>query len=238
MAVDDGAGASTGTGAGAGALEQSDALWPGDAGTLPFDARRALLSLIKGPYITAERNGELYRALLNSQAAIESRLNDLFLELVVDDASGIAFVKNVTPDELKVPSATRSQPLTILDTAMVLMLRRELVNAGFDRVIIGKEEFLDQMAPYRPIEKTDESGFAKVLERSWGRLRDAGFLQPTDNENRWEISPVLRLVFGNDEVRAVQEEFDRLLQQDAEDGGDEAAEGAGAELDAWEEADA
>ena len=59
-------------------------LWPEDTGTLPFDARCALLQLVRGPYLHEKRDAPLWRALLNHRAALASRLADLFLELCVD----------------------------------------------------------------------------------------------------------------------------------------------------------
>lgn len=196
----------------AGSGAEGQPLWEGDQGTLPYDARRALLCLVRGPYISADSQAELWQALLNSQDAIQSRLNDLFLELVVDDVSRIAFVRNASPEALDIPHAVRTQKLNLTDTAMVLTLRRALVDAGLEqRVLISKDELMEQMAPYRPLTRYDEAGFARHLSASWTKLEGAGILLSTKTEGRWEISPVLKLAFGAEEVRAVQEELDALL---------------------------
>ena len=203
-------------------------LWPGDSGTLDYESRRTLLQLVKGPYITADRDKDLWKALLNDRAAIESRLCDLFLELVVDESSGVAFVRNVAVEDFDAPLAVRAQALNIVDTAMVLMLRRELLNRGFERAVINKEEFLEQMKVYRPLSKEDEAGFAKTLNASWNKLDTAGILLKVGEEDRREISPVLRLVFDAEEARAVQQEFQDLLD-DAKKAGDSEVEGGGSD---------
>lgn len=221
------------------ASERGAGLWPGDAGTLDFDARRALLALVQGPFITAQRNGELWKALLNNQAAIRSRLADLFLDLVVDGASGIAFVRNVAAEGVEPPRAVKAQPLNTYDTALVLYLRHELLNSGSERAIVGRDEFLEQLGVLRPIGKLDDAAFAKKLDSAWNKLVKEGILQRTDVEGRWEISPVLVLVFGAEEVRAVQEEFDELLEAAAVGGVAGEASGAEAapEADAADEED-
>ena len=193
--------------------EERDGCWEGDTGTLDFDARRALLQLLRGPSLVSDKHTELWQALLNHKAAISSRLADLFLELVVDEAAGTAFVRNAPADNPNAPKTVRNQPLTIIDTIMVLLLRRELLTCGFERALIGRGELFDQMAQYRPLAKLDESAYLKKLEASWAKLDNAGILQKTDAEDRYEISPVLKLIFGADEVRAVNEEFDRLLAE-------------------------
>ncbi len=190
-----------------------EVFWAQDRGTLEFDARRALLQLIRGPMITIENNSELWRALLNHRKAIESRLSDMFLELVVDLESGIAFVKNPASEEDEFPKAVRSQPLTLLDTVLVLHLRKELLAGYPDRVFLGRGEFFEQLSPYRPVMKLDESAYRKRLENSWSKLSKAGILQASESEDRFEISPVLKLIFGADEVRALNTEFEELLKE-------------------------
>ncbi|MCD8317093.1 MAG: DUF4194 domain-containing protein [Eggerthellaceae bacterium] len=187
-------------------------LWPGDAGTLTFESRRALLQLIKGPMITAEANKELWQALLMDQASIESRLADLFLVLVLDEDEGIAFVQNAPAVDRKIPKAVRNQPLTLSDTILVLSLRRELMINREGRVFVDKEETFSSLSQYRPLEKLDEAGFRKRLERSWSKLEDEGMLLKAEGDERYEISPVLRLIFSTEEVKAVTDAIDSLVQ--------------------------
>lgn len=198
-------------------LQREGALWEGDMGTLEFDARRALLQLVRGPMLEGGRQTELWRALMNNRPAIESRLADLFLELVLDEESRVAFVRNVPEDKADVPRAVRSQKLQFVHTVMVLCLRRELLTCGYDRAFVNKADIFEQLATYRPLSKLDESAYAKRLESAWNALANAGMLQRTDTEDRFEISPVLRLVFDAEEARAASEAFDAMLAKQNED---------------------
>ena len=58
------------------------ALWDGDSGTLRDPSRRALVQLLRGPYLSAASHGRLWTALLADEDAIRSRLSDMFLELI------------------------------------------------------------------------------------------------------------------------------------------------------------
>lgn len=102
-------------------------LWEGDTGVLGEQQRRALLELIKGPYLSGVKSPALWSALLADEAGIRSRLDELFLELVLDRVGEFAFVRNVSTTQLMVPSAVRSAALTFLDTAMLLVLRQMLL---------------------------------------------------------------------------------------------------------------
>jgi hypothetical protein len=135
------------------------ALWAGDTGVLSEQSRRALLELVKGPYLSGAKAGALWSALLVDENAIRSRLHELFLELVIDRVGEFAFVRNVSTDELAVPRTVRTASLTFLDTAMLLVLRQMLLaREGDGRVIVGQEEVFEQLRVYRTADR-DESDF-------------------------------------------------------------------------------
>ena len=186
-------------------------LWPGDAGTLLAGSRRALVQLLRGPYLSAARHAQLWGALLRDEPAVRARLADLFLELVVDLDEQIAFVRNVDVDEVDAPRVVRTAPLTFMDTAMLLHLRQQLLTAGAgERAIVGQDEVQDHLAVYRPPGDADPAGYAKRVNASWEKLKRYGILAPTSTEGRFEVSPVLRLVFGPDQIAAVRAEYARL----------------------------
>ncbi|UNX55173.1 DUF4194 domain-containing protein [Georgenia sp. TF02-10] len=186
-------------------------LWPGDTGTLREPSRRALVQLLRGPYVSADRQGHLWRAVLNDEAAIRSRLADVFLDLVVDTEAQVAFVRNADTGGLDAPRVVRSAPMTFMDTALVLHLRQLLLqSAGSERVIVGQDEVSDQLQVYRGRDNADPAMFGKRINASWRKLEQYGILARTSTEGRYEISPVLRLVFGAEEIAAVQAEYARL----------------------------
>lgn len=206
-----------------------DALWPGDTGQLREESRRALLELIQGPYLSASRRGRLWSALLADTDAIRSRLHDLFLDLVIDHGDEIAFVRPVDAGERAVPLAVRSRPLTFMDTLMLLVLRQHLIAArGERRVIVGKDEIYEQLAPYRVAR--DEADFERRMNASWTKLGNKlGLLHRAGSDDRVEISPALRLIVDDDRVAALQREYDRFLAPSVLDeaGGDASPDAGG-----------
>lgn len=188
-------------------------LWAGDAGTLPLEARTALLRLVKGPYISETHDNAQWRALLNHAETIRSRLADLFLELCIDPEAGVAFARNVVAEGREFPKAATSYTMTLLDTIMVLLLRKELQTAVGTRAFIGQSELFLQMGQYRNIAKMDQAAYLKRLEASWSRLEKQRLLVKSDVEGRYEISPVLKLVFGAEEAQAVFDEYTRMSDE-------------------------
>lgn len=193
------------------------ALWAGDRGTLRAASRRAFVQLLRGPYLSAERNPALWAALLNDVDEVRARLADAFLDLVVDVEAQVAFVRNIDADG-DWPRVVRTAPLTFLDTALLLHLRQQLLaGATGGRVIVGQDEVADQLGVYRGADNADPAGFAKRVTASWTKFVRYGLLAPTSTEGRFEISPVLRLVFGAEQVAALRGEYARLASGAAAD---------------------
>lgn len=193
-----------------------DALFDGDTGRLVEHSRRALLELIRGPYLSADQSPAVWSALRSDEPEIRSRLHDLYLDLVLDADAGFAFVRNVTDSEaVGLPKTIRSAPLTFLDTAMLLVLRQLLLAAhGERRVIVGRDEVFEQLAVYRTVER-DERDFEKRMNASWLKMRNTlRVVHATgrdDQEDRVELSPVLRLIVDADQVRAIRDEYAALV---------------------------
>ncbi|WP_241979060.1 DUF4194 domain-containing protein [Cryobacterium sp. Hh7] len=189
------------------------ALWSGDTGVIGEQSRRALLELIKGPYLSGVKAPMLWSALLANEVVIRSRLHELFLDLVVDRVGEFAFVRNVSTTELTVPSTVRTSALTFLDTAMLLVLRQMLLSGeGEGRVIVGQEDVFEQLRVYRTVDR-DESDFNKRLNSSWLKMKNTlRVIHQAGTEDRAEISPVLRLIVDAEQIAAISGEYRRIAE--------------------------
>ncbi|WP_105034498.1 DUF4194 domain-containing protein [Cryobacterium aureum] len=201
------------------------ALWAHDTGVLGEQSRRALLELIKGPYLSGVTAPSLWSALLADETALRSRLHELFLDLVIDRVGEFAFVRNVSTTELKTPNTVRTAALTFLDTAMLLVLRQMLLaGEGEGRVIVGQDEVFEQLWVYRTPDR-DEADFARRLNSSWLNMKNKlRVIHLAGVDDRAEISPVLRLIVDADQIQAIGAEYRRI-----------AAEGGGFDADTDED---
>lgn len=191
----------------------SEALWPTDTGALPDRTRRVLLRLMRGPYLSGAREAQLWSVLMSDQGVIRSRLADVFLELVLDPDNEFAFVRNAPAEGT--PRAVRSEPLTFLDTAMLLVLRQTLLSEeGRGRVIVGQAEVFEQLAVFRTADR-DEKDFASRVSSSWHKVQNKLRVLHPLGEDRAEISPVLRLLVDADQVRAITAEYQRIAREGA-----------------------
>lgn len=191
-------------------------LFPGDTGTLTEATRRVLLQLLRGPYIHRDRHPKLWPVVIRDEEVLRSRLADLFLALVVDTERGVAFIRNAEPAQAdEIPKVTRSTPLSLIDTGLVLLLRDALLRAETQdtRAFIDRAEIDDALSVYRPATSTDRAGFERRVNSSVERFKSNSVLLPTAEEDRFEISPVLALIFDADEVATVRDAIERLLDE-------------------------
>ncbi|MBL0887022.1 DUF4194 domain-containing protein [Myceligenerans indicum] len=200
-----------------GGEEPGTRLWQGDPGSLPASARRSLAALVRGPYLAAADDEEAWRDLLTHLELVRGRLADMYLDVVVDHDEQIAFVRDATaaPDA---PAVVRELPLTFLDTVLLLHLRTRLLESPGQEVVTDLDDVVEHLHPFRRRSGTGTTGygtgFDAAMDAGWDRLTEAGLLQPTGERGRRRIvSPVLRTLFGADEIQAVQAEYTRLSRE-------------------------
>jgi hypothetical protein len=181
-------------------------LFPGDTGSLPFEARRVLCQLLAGPSVDAERHAVLWPVLLREETALRARLSELFLELVLDRDLRVAFVRQADTGELETPILLRSSPLTFIDSVLLLALRQRLAEAEAQgqRAVVEVDELHAQLAVYEPPQGTDRAGFTKKLNAAIEKMKKNNVLQPIrGSEGRHEVSPTLKLLFSAEDVQAL-----------------------------------
>lgn len=206
--------------------QNPDGLWPGDLGSLTFNSRRALVSLIKGPLITSEKHPDLWNAVVSDTDALQRWLADIFLELIVDDDAGIAFTRMVkASDEYQIPQVLRTESLSHTDTVILLHLRSELALAApGERVILGIDDIHEAADPYRSITNLDAAGYAKRIDAAINRLKSFSLLNNTETESRLVVSPVLRRLFDPETVSSIKAEYEKFRTSDGDNSSEDAPE--------------
>lgn len=179
----------------------ANALWQGDSGTLRERTRRALLALLTGPYLSARTKPHLWSALVADEVLIRSRLNDVFLDLVIDHSEEFAYVVKPESLERDIPSALRTERLSFIDTAMLLLMRQMMLSSPNERLIIGKGDLFDPLSIYQGSQ--DAVSFRKKLNAAWTRMRQKYGLLHDAGEDRAEISPLVKYVIDENRVRTL-----------------------------------
>lgn len=185
-----------------------------DTGQLPFDTRRALAQLLTGPSLEERRHPKLWPVLVRDEQLIRSRLSELFLDLILDLQSKVAFTRQAEVGDLDCPILLRRAQLTFIDSVLLLHLRQRLSQseARGERAVVAADEMEDYLRSFERTGNTDRAGFAKRVAASIEKIKKHSILQKIRaSDDRFEISPTLKLLFS---AEAIQE-LTRLYRERA-----------------------
>lgn len=199
---------------------QDHALYPGDLGQLPLDTRRLLVQLLSGPSVDSRRHSQLWPVLLREQALIRSHLANLFLELVLDMDAQVAFVRQADTGEVDSPILLRRKRLTFLDSVLLLYLRQLLAEADLqgERAVVSGAEMTEQLKLYEHNISTDHAGFEKRIGSAIEKAKKNSLLSAIrGTENRFEISPTLKLLFSAEQVSYLTEIYRQAREKTGAD---------------------
>lgn len=195
-------------------MSENTRLHDGDTGTLTAAQRRALADLIRGPYVSSLTKPEIFRTVSDSRALLAQQLDNVFLTLTVDDDAGVAYTSTWDADVDAKRSLLRTMNLSFIDTVILLHLRRELVNTTpNERAIVDEDEVFEATSAYQAATGTDHTAQRKKFEGSWNKMKSNSIVVKTPTEGRFEISPVLRIIFSAEEIAAVSDSYEDLLEE-------------------------
>jgi hypothetical protein len=203
--------------------DRGSALFDGDTGELPLDTRRVLVTLLLGPSLDGRRQNQLWRVLLRDEAVVVRRLHELFLELVIDRDQQVAFTRQVQAEDQSLPILLRRAPLTFLDSVLLLHLRRCLTEADArgERGVVSLEEMLDHLRAFQPRDTADHARFQKQMQAAVEKVKKHSLLQKLrGSEERYEISPTLKLLFSAEQIEALTVVYRRLASDEDSAGAD------------------
>lgn len=193
--------------------EAASGLFPGDLGELPLESRRVLVQLLLGPALDGRRQSKLWPVLLRDESLIRWRLAELFLDLVIDRDQQVAFTRQADVGDLDAPVLLRRSPLTFIDSVLLLFLRQLLTQADVrgERAAVDAAEIGEHLVLYERAANTDHAGFGKKVQASIEKMKKNSILQKIrGSEERYEISPTLKLLFSAEEIQALTRQYQIL----------------------------
>ncbi len=179
--------------------ESSFALFEGDEGRLDEPQRRAFVALLRHSYISARTHADEWRAVLDAEYQLRSRLNDLFLELHVDRDREVAWKRQARSESQRrgFPTLLRDVPYTREETIVLVYLRMRLradARPGPDQVVVDRAEILGHVAGFRPATATDKTRDESRVAKAIDRLVTARVLLKTSDPDRFRIASVVEVL--------------------------------------------
>jgi len=179
----------------------------GDRGTLDPEIRRVLVHILQRRFIAAERNRREWTLLLDHQQVIESRLNDLYLRLVVDHGRGFAYKQQLRSDEIDMPVLLKDAPYTRAETLVLVHLRtvyqRESA-AGEASVRIDIEDLEQTVLSYFSDVDGGTARQQKAIRNAMDRLDREGIVQE-ETSGRYRISALVEVVLSAETLKELRD---------------------------------
>ncbi len=202
--------------------------YEGDRGTLALPLRNVLVRLLKGPYLTPSVRPDDWALLLNYRDKILEQLSNLYLTAVIDEENGIAYVRQAETGNPETPALLRRTTYRLLDSVLIVELRERLMKAQQqgDRGIVTPDEIFPMLALFDPASASDQVNFQKRVSAVIDRFKKARFLiELKGGSGGYEISPVLKVMFGASEADELRRAYLKLLEGNTPPEEDFAAEG-------------
>ncbi len=192
--------------------ETSVSLFEGDEGGLEYAQRHALVTLLKQRFVSARTHPRDWQVLVEHERVLRSRLNDLFLDLVVDRSREVAWKRQASSETGgRYPTLLHDTAWSREETLVLVHLRDRLragLGSGDARVYIDRDDIVAYVASFRPPHATDEAGDEKRARNAVQSVQKAGLLIATAAEDRFEISeavePLLPLELLRELLEALQ----------------------------------
>jgi len=200
--------------------DDPDELFAGDRGVLDPEVRRVLVHVLQRRFLQADRHRDHWAVLLDNQQVIESRLNDLFVRLVIDHDRGVAYKQQVRAGDLDVPILLRDSPYSRSETLVLVHLRtvyqRETA-AGEPSARVDVEDVEQTVLSYFADADGDTARRQKAIRKALDRLARDGIVEE-ESAGRFRISPLVEIVLSAEKLRELRDWLrGQTVQDDAAD---------------------
>lgn len=203
-------------------------LFVGDTGQLAEDVRETLVTLLKKRYISSDRHPKDWRIVLGNEAALRARLNDLFLELVINRDYEVAYKRQaVSETGSKFPTLLYDQAYGREETVLLIHLRwlmRSRQAEGDDAVFVDREALVEEVGNFQPASATNLVRDKRAANLAVDSLLKNDILLRTREADRYRVAPIIEVLLP---VERVQDLAAWLRQENAGGGArGRAADGA------------
>lgn len=192
--------------------------------TMPMEARRAVVFLMRHGVVLAEKKAQLFEHICLHQQIIRQYLSEVFINLVLDEKFGVAYIANIEADaedrsEEETASLIVRRTLTLFDTLILLILRKyyqEREAAGERKIVIDIDKVESNLTPFLPLTNSTKLE-RKKIHSAMQRMVTKKIISPLRNdEERFEITPIIRYIVSAAFLETMLEQYLTLTKESHE----------------------
>lgn len=175
----------------------SDELTPGQDASLGI----VVIQLMKG-VLYRDTNPAVWQQLEELHARVIDYVSVIGLELVLDEAEGYAFLKQVNDEESPLPKLVARRPLSFPVSLLCVLLRKKMVeqdaSGGESRLILSREQIVEMMRVFLP-DRANEARLFDQIDTHINKVTEFGFLKKLNgNPPAWEVRRIIKALVDAD----------------------------------------
>jgi hypothetical protein len=184
---------------------------------MPVEARRALVVLLRLGVVMVESKRLVFESLCRHEKLIGDHLNNMYLSMLLDQKAGLAILlQQEVVDQENEEEGSRlinKRTLTLYESLLLLVLRRyyqEREAAGEQKIVIDVDRIEALLTPFLSLTNSSR-GDKRVLNGALTLMKEKRLIsQVRGDEERFEITPVIRYVVNADFLERLLAEYQRL----------------------------
>lgn len=119
-------------------------------------------------------------------------------------------------DDIEIPVLLRRANLTFLESVLLLFLRQRLTQAEtqLERAVVSWQDMLEHLSVYEKTGNVDHARFDKQCHGAIEKAKKLNLIQKIRGaEDRFEVSPTLKLLFPAEEIEALTRTYRQLTHE-------------------------
>ena len=167
---------------------------------LPPQVSPLAIQLLKG-VLYSDKQSQLWQDLLTFQAALREYLAVIGLQLIIDEAEGYAYLRQIyesedeSSDQAPLPRLVQRRQLSYPISLLCVLLRKKLIEqdaaGGETRVILSRVQIIEMLRVFLH-DAGSEARTIDQIDRHINKLIDYGFLRRLKGEQ--ELYEVRRII--------------------------------------------
>lgn len=204
------------------AEETPEVCFDHDRGVLEPHVRRALALIMQRRFIARSAHPTEWATILEEEAVLQSRLNDMFLTLVIDRNYEVIYKEQVRLDGIHVPILLRDEPYRRVEAVLLVQaraLRRRATLEGSTTAVVDSEDLVDLVQSFFDTSDTNLAGQQNEIKAGIAQLTREGVFSEVGS-GRLVVSPVVDIIVPVERLR----ELSQWCEQDSIHGTVDAAD--------------
>jgi hypothetical protein len=208
---------------------------------MPHGARRVLVHLMRQGVVISSQKPKLFELVCRYETFVRRHLSEVYLQLVLDQKSGVAFVATKTSEHGDAAGANgfsdegddgsvedfstliSKRTLSLYDTLILLVLRKhyqDRESSGEQKITIDIERLESYLTPFLPITDHASKDRKKLQARVKEMVKRKVLSTIRGAEDRYEITPVIRYVVSASFLESMLAEYTKLASDQAGESSD------------------